>query len=147
MEQRALRQELIFFNASLNWGSLSKSFLDIPFGSTACFTWDGLNWNCILNDIKTGAVAPVSGDVIGQGSVVLGNLPSGDNITTVTHGLAIGYAYKVLGSLRGTAATYIADNNCWWEYHEPIANSFKLSVQEASNGLQNLTFDYVLIKT
>jgi hypothetical protein len=139
--------QIQFFNANLLWGATPKAYLNLPFGSTAAFTWDGTNWNCIENDIKVSAVTvPISGDVIFAGSYTLGDVQALDNIFTVNHGLNITFPYRVRSFLKGTQATWRFDNNCWHVYFNPTANSFRFSVQEASDGIQNLTYEYELVK-
>jgi len=139
--------QINFSNGTLLWGSTPKSFLVIPFGSTVCFTWDGTHWNCTMNDIKTSAV-PVAGDVIGMGNYIIGDVSATgpDTFVTVVHGLGIVGNYKVFGTLKGTYASRYTDNNVTWSAYDYTANDFKISLQEWAAGIQNLGFDYILIK-
>ena len=138
-----------FFNASLNWGASSKSFLYMTFGSTACFTWDGTQWNCTMNSIKDSTVvAPVSGNIIANGETYVGDVSATgrDTLITVTHGLGIGYAYRVFGNLKGTIPSLLNDNNVTWTAYDYQANSFKVALQEFASGVQNITFEWFLMK-
>jgi len=141
--------QINFSNGTLLWGATPKSFLVVPFGSTCAFTWDGTNWNCILNDIKTGTVAPASGDVISQGSYHIGDVSAGavDTFATITHGLALAYSYKVLATLRGTTASVLNDNNVGWVIYDLQPSYFKVALQEFRTGVQDITLDWVIIKT
>lgn len=133
-----------FSNGTLLYDGSPKSFIDMPFGSTACFTWDGANWNCIQYYT---AIATPAVEIVAKGSYYFGDLAVGDNLTTITHGLALGYSYRVLGSLRSTIPTWAASNNCWWTYLNVLPNSFQVSVQEAlGSGTQDITFDYIIVK-
>lgn len=137
--------QINFLNGNLLFASVPKSFLIIPFGGTASFTWDGTNWNCIQSNIID--TSPVSGDILGQGSFYMGDILGIDIVYIVTHNLSIAYPYKIMGMLRGTEATKSVDNDCTWNTFSYTGNSFKINIQERNGGVQNLTFDYIIIKT
>ncbi len=138
--------QINFNNGLLLYGASPKSSLIVPFGSTVWLTWDGTNWNCTVMQAGAVSTGPVAGDVVGLGSYVMGDVATGDNYFTVTHGLAIPYAYRVFGVLRGTSATKAADNICNWAVFDLLNNSFKVTITEQYNGVQNITFDYELKK-
>jgi hypothetical protein len=136
-----------FSNGTLLYGSIPRSFLILPFSSTGTFTWDGTNWNVIQLDIVGASAGPISGDIVGQGSSYLGDILGPDQNYTITHGLGITYGYKVFATLRGTDTSKRFDNDCTWALHSYTSSGFKLTIQERNGGIQNLTLDYVLIKS
>jgi hypothetical protein len=136
-----------FSNGTLLYGGSPKSFIEVPFGSTVTFTWDGVNWNMTENGISdTEVTSPVSGDIVGQGNYNIGDLPSGDPTYTITHGLSLGYSYRVLGSIRSLNPVHARDNTITWAWYEPLPNSFKITLQEIYGEAQNISFDWILVK-
>jgi len=141
--------QINFSNATLLYNGAPKSSMVVPFGSTFAVTFDGTNWNCILNDIKVASSGPVIGDIIGMGNYFVGDVSATapDTFITVAHGLSIVGPYKVLGTLKGTFASRLNDNNVSWSAYDYTPDNFKLGLQEWAAGIQNIGFDYVLVKS
>lgn len=132
-----------FTNAALQWGNTTLAEIEIPFSGTAEFYWDGTIWNCTMY-MQIPSATPVTGDVLGMGRYALGDISEG--LYTITHGLNITGNYKVLGSIYSLASNYARDNTVTWAVREFTANSFKLGIQEIYGEVQNISFDWVIVK-
>lgn len=132
-----------FTNAALKWGNTTLAEIEIPFSGTAEFVWDGTIWNCTMY-MQIPSTTPVTGDVLGMGRYALGDISEG--LYTITHGLNITGNYKVLGSIYSLASNYARDNTVTWAVREFTANSFKLGIQEIYGEVQNISFDWVIVK-
>ena len=140
--------QINFANGTLLYGGAPKSSLVLPFGSTCWFTWDGTNWNCTVYQINTTLTASV--EIVGKGSVAIGDVTHapGDSRTILeAHGLNLAYAYKVIWSLKGTTASRTFDDNVIGVVYDLQPNSFKIGINDVFGGTQNLTFDYILVKS
>lgn len=143
-----------FENAPLKWVAATKNTINIPQYCEACFVFDGTNWNVVylVNSytFQDDSNDPVQGQILGIGSVAKGNIPHGDNITTVTHNKAIAGDYKVFLSIEGTATTWNRDNECtlaWWHHESDKPNKFYFSIEpRESGGTRNITVNYLIVK-
>jgi hypothetical protein len=133
-----------FSNAVLLWGNTTKIELEIPFSCTAEFVWDGTNWNCSMNFQAPPSSAPVANQIVYNGSHYLSDVSEG--IYTIQHNQNLGYTYKVFGVLKSLSSNHAADNTVCWAVREFAANNFKLTLQEIFGDIQNLQFDYILVK-
>jgi len=139
--------QINFDNGTLLYGVTPKSTLVLPFGSTVWLTWDGTHWNFTVNGvIESSSTVPVSGDIVGHGLYSIGDVPAADTIYTVNHGLSLGYAYRVLGSMRSNSTDHSKDNSVIWAWYDPQPNLFMLTMKEFTAETQNILFYYVLIK-
>lgn len=87
------------------------------------------------------------GMVVGSGLFNIGDVGSSDPTWTITHNLGIAGSYIVLGSIRSnTAADYHRDNRLCWTHYDCTANSFKISIQELSAEIQDVSFAWLIIK-
>lgn len=134
-----------FVNAPLLWGNTTKTELEIPPTGTAEFAWDGTSWNCSLY-MQIPSTTPVTGDIIGQGSVTIGDLSEGT--ITVNHALNISGSYKVFGTIVSKSANPAKDNTIGWALINSTrgANSFQVTLQEIFGEVQNINFEWIIVK-
>lgn len=135
-----------FTNAALLWNNTTKTELEIPPTGTAEFVWDGVAWNCSMY-MQIPSTAPVTGDIIGQGSYTLGDI---NELTfTVNHGLNITGSYKVFGTIISKSANPGKDNTIGWALINSTRtnNSFQITMQEIFGEVQNLNFEWIIVKS
>jgi hypothetical protein len=140
----------------LRLGSSAVDHIDLPWMTSACFTWDGTNWNVVyIADMRwTQAASPTqTNQIVSAGEFHIGVVPVGDNQYTVTHGLAIAGEYSVFLSIKGVSTTSTPwDNNCqlaWFHHSTDKPNKFNLTVgipSGGSSGVMNVTICWLIIK-
>lgn len=134
-----------FLNAALLWNGTFKTSIDIPPTATAEFVWDGTYWNCSLY-MQIPVTAPTTGDIIYQGSFTLGDIS--ETTFTVNHAQNISGAYKVFGTIISKSANPAKDNTICWALINSTrgANSFQITIQEVFGEVQNINFEYIIVK-
>lgn len=83
--------------------------------------------------------------VLYSGSISLPDVFT-DNLITVAHNQNILIPYTVVGVLVSQGADWNIDNDVFWMVKNCIANEFKLALREVANNVQNLRFEYLLIR-
>jgi hypothetical protein len=84
-------------------------------------------------------------NILAKGTYVVGSINS-DSLVTVTFPTVGTDQYIVTGSLVSKGTNYDNDNDVFWMIRERTATSFKLALREVTSHVQNLEFDYILIK-
>lgn len=143
-----------FLNGNLKWGAGTKTTINLPLNTEACFVWDGTTWNVVyISDSRwIDSSSAAVGDTLGAGQVSIGDVLSGDQLFTITHNLDITGDYAVFFSLKANSSgAHTASNRvtgCW--YHDAVAadkkNKFYISLQELAAETQNLSIVWVIIK-
>jgi hypothetical protein len=144
--------KIVFNNGPLKWGSITKPDLDLPRYSEACLIWDGTEWNvAYISDssfINAGSVQPLT--IIGAGEIVIGNLPAGDPVYTVTHNLNVAGNYTVFLNVRLTnSALFTASNRityCWEHHSTDQPNKFIVYPQELAAEVQSVNINWIIVK-
>jgi hypothetical protein len=138
-----------FNNGTLIWPGGNKSQIDIADMCEACFSWDGTNWNVVYFN-QVSSPTPLAGMILGIGTLVLGNIPVGDNLHTIVHNLNITGEYLVFFSSKSTgpAAARDDDTQVAW-YHSVLdkPNSFAVMVGEPAGSVgHDLTLCWMIVK-
>lgn len=136
--------KVLFMNAALKWGNTTLTEIEIPLYSTYEFVWDGVQWNVSLYSAPANAVA-ASGQIVGQGRVIMGDISEG--LGTVTHGLNLAFPYKVIGSIHSKHVDPNHDNTVTFAFRNMLANSFQFTISEIFHEIQNIDFDWFIVKT
>jgi hypothetical protein len=143
---------IAFSNGTLLWGASPKSSIEIERYSEAAFVWDGTNWNTvyIAPAVDESVATPVAGDILGVGTLTVGNVASGDPDYTVTHNLAISGDYGVLLSIESQTIANFTKNNrigsTWFHHATDKPNKFYISLQELASETQDLNVFWTIIK-
>lgn len=106
-----------------------------------------------LNDSNTLATSAAvynavlqSKKIIYSGSYYVGDVAGSDDKRTVYHNQNISGSYMVIGCLRSVGVDWNSDNDVFAMVRQLTANSFDLLLREVSSDVQNLYFDYIIIK-
>ena len=87
----------------------------------------------------------LSNAILYAGNAAIGDVVQGDGTTVTVNFPTVGTSnYIVAGSLVG-AGTVLNDSTLSWAIRSKTATSFSIHLQEWSNLLQNVSFDYALI--
>jgi hypothetical protein len=86
-----------------------------------------------------------NGQILWTGTVIVGDV-TGDKILTVNFDNLGTDAYIVTGSLRSVSSNWNNDNDVIWMTRNYQFDSFQLLLHETSSDVQDLRFDYALIK-
>lgn len=137
-----------FVNAVCKWVNSTVNELNMPDGSELCVVFDGTVWNVVYYTNKT-AVAPY---ITQAGSFNIGDAGGNITINDSQHTIPLAIAepdanYIVVGSLVSKGATMNFDNDVIPTIRDKATNSFKLLLREVTTHIQNLTFDYAIIRT
>jgi len=132
-----------FNNAALKWGNTTLTELSIPLYTTSEFYWDGTQWNATIHNPQPVSTA-VAGDIVGNGRFTIGDVS--ETTFTVTHGLNLAYAYRVLGVIYSRNANPARDNTVTFAVREFTNNSFKVTIQEIFGEVQTIDFDWIIVK-
>lgn len=101
-------------------------------------------------NVHTHAWADITGKPAGYityvGSQAIGDISS-DKIVTITIPDQGGTNYMIAGSLRGLNSNPDQDNDVMWIVSIVDATHFKVAIREVNPVVQNLVFDYAIIKT
>jgi hypothetical protein len=138
---------IAFNNAQLLWEGTPKDSLDIKHLSSAGFVFDGTNWNVIFLTQPVAEQTP--GTILGVGEFPIGNIPAGDPYYDVVHNLNIVGDYTVQISIKGTHDSRLWDNDViviWYHHPTEKNNVFRVCMQEARDGVQNLSIAWLIIK-
>lgn len=82
---------------------------------------------------------------LAKGVFNFGDNPATDSIITVPFENVGTNQYMVLGCMISNSSNYSADNDVVWMIREKNNSFFKLTLRELSGGVQNLSFEYMLI--
>lgn len=147
-----------FTNAPLLWiNGTTKAFLDMVDGEQGQFFFDGTNWNCAyltqaVSADAGGGGGVSAGTILGIGTTVIGDVPSGDPSYEVIHNLNISGEYHVWLSIQSNSESVFTRNNkigsTWW-HHEGVGmkpNRFKFSLQEITGEVQDLSVNWLIVK-
>lgn len=99
-------------------------------------------WSDITNK-PAGYITYTGGQQIGD----VGTSGPPDNIFTITIPNQGGTNYIVAGSMVGQNSNFRTDDNVLWIVTQKAATSFNVAIREVSTGIQNLRFEYAIIKT
>jgi len=142
-----------FLNEPLIFGSVAVDTIVLPNKSEACFVFDGTNRNVVyLVNSSTfgGSSTPAPGATLGAGNYLVGDVPAGDPIYTINHGLNIAGDYIVLLSIKSEDSTLMHRNNkvgSTWAHHlTDKPNKFLVSLQEISSEVQSISITWLIIK-
>lgn len=139
--------KVIFENAQLLWGSTPKDEIEVPFGSTMEFTFDGTKWNCTLFTSVPGAVVTPAAIIKYIGTFDIGDVGVNHdrqyNVAIPDQGTT---NYRVLGTLVGYHASWDNDNDTLFIINDKQATSFKLDIKRLASTAHNLKFDYVIVR-
>ena len=83
--------------------------------------------------------------ILFQGTVSIGDIATDKVVNVSIPGQIVG-PYVVLGSLRYSGANPAQQNDVMFTITNQTATEFQISLREVSNDIQNLFFDYVIIR-
>jgi hypothetical protein len=83
--------------------------------------------------------------ILFQGTVYIGDVATDKVVNVSIQGQIVG-PYTVLGSLRYSGANPIQQNDVMFTITNQTATDFQISLREVSNDIQNLYFDYVIVR-
>jgi hypothetical protein len=149
-----------FNNAPLRWGNGVKNSIELPQFVSACFTFDGVFWNCIYitkADFINAAAPQAPLTIIHAGEFNIGDIPAGDPIYDVMHNKNIIGDYTVVFCNKSPEAgndqpvSRVFDNDVigtWFHFTNAAnkANGFRVCLQERAAGQQNLSVSYIIVK-
>ena len=80
-----------------------------------------------------------------KGTFAIGDNPAADSLITINFPNVGTNNYMVVGSMVSVSSNYNLDNDVFWMIREKSNTSFKITLREVSNNLQDLIFEYLLI--
>lgn len=80
-----------------------------------------------------------------KGTFAIGDNPAVDSLITINFPNVGTNNYMVVGSMVSVSSNYNLDNDVFWMIREKSNTSFKITLREVSNNLQDLIFEYLLI--
>jgi hypothetical protein len=131
-----------FLNGELRQGNANTTLYPLPYGSVATFTFDGTFWNLInYANTQAGVYARI---------VYMGSHNIGDVITqysaAITIPTQVDTDYWIVGNLVGLQVNIDFDNDVFFTTALPTTSNFVLVCREIQGYVQNLRFDYVILR-
>jgi hypothetical protein len=88
---------------------------------------------------------PTVVSILGRGVFAVGDVVTTDAIRTINFPTVNTNNYMVIGTMVSLGSNYDNDNDVIWMIREKTNTSFKLTLREVAPGVQNLSFEYILI--
>lgn len=141
-----------FLNAPLKWKATTKTELDLVDYASYAFVFNGTQWDVIwiTPSVEAAGAGIQAGDILGNGKVVVGDIPKHDPEYIVTHDLDIVGDYDVFLSIKTTEGGNRINNNmitnAWMHHTTDKPNKFLIHPQQIDNVTNSATICWVIIK-
>lgn len=136
---------IFFNNAALKMGNTTVATFALPFKNVAEFTFDGTFWNCTM-DCKVGSIVPPFAYISYAGTYAIGDCARNNDLRSITIPTQSDTNYMVIGCLRSLSENPDNDNDVTATIGLKTLNYFNLSLREYLPNVQNLVFDYTILR-
>lgn len=132
--------KVVFSNAVLLYGGSNKTSVDIPFGQSCTFVFDGTYWNSVQSLPATNVYPTFS-----KGTFHIGDVTNGAQYT-ITIPTQSSTGYHVTTTLISNGNAYNDNSaNCTVIGSSKTTTSFKIVVGEAASVLQDVSVNWLVV--